>query len=268
MNRVSAFLNYFNPLSNEFTKSINDFGELKLSRKIGAIAFTALGLLGFVVGSIGAFRWIVTKLTPTELTDEAKSTHSIGKAILTPNSNLTQGSKTQFDPSYSGKGRSACTYISLYAAKALLNVDDFLTIKSEDIDEIVDDGVAAFTGHDSHTSPDQVDISTFDIKFESFHFGLSNNFKEFINDVSEKPFPLAFVITKAPETIAVICRAPNDYWLFDSHGKTDTNAYVQRFESKELLCTVLSTKFSYMDLDDDAQNAAYNSFNAFTYVLK
>ncbi len=72
-------------------------------------------------------------------------------------------------------------------------------------------------------------------------------------------------MTKAPETVTVICRSPKEFWLFDSHGKTDTKAYVQSFDSQDALLQALSTKLSFMDLGDDNQNLRYNSFEAYRY---
>lgn len=290
-------INYFNPFSEGFIQSTHRFKELSVLRQISVIALSALAgiatFLALVLGSIGAFRYLVKKLETENLPRDVANANKVGtKTLGTParqtarTETHVQGSRTQYDPKYNGKGRSACTYICVEAAEKLMRLSTLEELP-EYIDRILDQGVKDYEERNDstteHASIEEINFEKKGVERVDFHdpfslewdpySGLVNNFAPLIKDAaSQIQFPHALVITKAPETIVVVCHAPNQFWLFDSHGKNGGHAYVEQYDSQEAMSKALMEKFPYF-LPENPQEAelidlTYNAYNAYALSLK
>lgn len=194
-----------------------------------------------------------------------------------------EGSKTQYDPEFNGQGTSACTGISLSAAASLLPITAFNDIQSLTIDEALGEGVKMYQAQASgaavaHSSFESYDLSAIGLTRLKFHddfsteddpySGTVDQFGEMIDRaVGSLQMPFALVITKSPISILVVIRSPDEFWLFDSHGKDGGKAYVDRFTSADQLVGGLVQLFPYFDCGNLGQNLLYNSFNAYTVRL-
>lgn len=293
-------LAYLNPLSNQFPDIKDQFKKLDFWPKVGVIAATALAAVGsfFILGlgGVAAFRFTVKSLSSSEYSAETEKTDDLGISLLIGEeeqskqkeqmTTLFEGTRTQYDPKYSGQGRSACTSIALKAAQNLLELRSFSDITPELIDQILDDGVKKYQTRGSsvteHSTVEEYPLSDYSLQRKEFHDAFSidgdpysGTVKTFDGMLKEAEarldFPTALVITKAPETIVLVCRSSEEFWLFDSHGGSGRKAFVERFDSMEMANAALVAKFPYVpsESDEDAllMDMTYNSFNAYAVNL-
>lgn len=293
-----SLLEYLNPFSNEFSNIRRQFNQLSSWSKLKVVAFSILAGLGTVLllglGALACFRYSVQVLSPQDYSEEITSLDRVAKSHLFDQREgeldsvqplIVQGSITQYNEKYRGEGRSACTSIALNAAHQLLEMVQFSDLNPLLIDEILDQGVRLYLSRDNqteeHTSVENYNLEEYFLKREIFHeifsteddpySRLVNSFDIMIQDAETAlSFPTA-IITKSLETVALICRSINEFWLFDSHGDSEKKAFVQKYTSKKDVASALITKFPYLDAEypDEAflLDATYNTFNAYAVKL-
>lgn len=129
-----------------------------------------------------------------------------------------------------------------------------------------------------HSSVDDYRLSDYSLGREEFHdpfsyegapySGIVNQFDQMLQQAaSSLSFPSSLVITKAPETVVLVCRSPNEFWLFDSHGGDGRKAFVEKFDSSAKAAAALTAKFPYLPPENPQEamllDLSYNSFNAY-----
>ncbi len=171
------------------------------------------------------------------------------------------GTRSQFKTA-EGKddqnGRSACTFTATEAANTLINMK-FEDVTSDILDEIVNTGINNWkTWYVSEENVNKVEHSG--IKDTNPYaknltpvgknelFLINPIYIDSIITYTENPeFPLAIVIVKAPETSCIIQKSKDEFWLFDSHGKTygEKKTYLTMYTSRESFLEGLKKRFPF-----------------------
>lgn len=284
---------YFNPFSGKFPDLEKKFEALSTWSKAAAIGLSILAGLGtfFVlgIGGIAAFRFTVKIFSGENITPEAARVEELREDLFPPvrteekSQSLptealkkVEGNKSQYDPSFDGRGTSACTCICLEAAARLLPLKSLRQINPQMIDTILKKGVNAYQRFSSvdHTSVDNYDLSNFELRRLVFRDGVSLKDDPYSGMVSslgdmlkkaERDLPklAALVLTKTPESVLIMIKPSGEFWLFDSHSRNGSHAYVEKFENAGKLTERLDEMFPFFDTGDHGQNFILNSFNAY-----
>lgn len=241
------------------------------------------------------FRFTVKVFSGGELPKEAAKADEVGERVLAPEApeeerdsfavfQKVEGSKTQYDPSFEEKGKSACTCICLKAAEILLEASPD-QVNAGLIDDILVKGVADYNRFKvgkvvEHTSVEDYELNTFELKRLEFrdvdnpfsaegnpYAGTLDSFAKMMKKASDSkdlPKPVALVMTKSNMTITIVIRPDGKYWLFDPHGTNGKGAYIESCNTDELIKKIkeIFPKTSYPGMTED-ENLEFNSFEAY-----